>query len=85
MIMSAVNHGIQISKVEAWTMAKGRCGRCPFDADELIVFMADVATMNHSTSKFISDARSHHFLLNNQECATIPYLGCQLSVFCKPD
>jgi hypothetical protein len=39
----------------------------------------------HSTSEFTGIARSHRFLLNNQECVTIPYLAHKLLVFCKPD
>ena len=66
-------------------MTEGRRGRWPFDASELIVFMVDVATVGHSSSEFTDDARSHRFLLNNQECVTVPYLARQLSVFCKPD
>ena len=66
-------------------MAEDGHGRWPFDAGKSIVFMADVAAAGHSTSEFTDDARSHRFLLNNRECATIPYLACQLSVFCKPD
>ena len=65
-------------------MTKGERGRWPFDADELMVFMMDVAAMGHSTSESTDGARSHRFLLNNRECATIPYLARQLSVFCKP-
>jgi len=62
--VSAVDHGIQISKAEVRAAAEGRRGRGPFDADELIVFMADVATVGHTMSKSIVGARSHHFLLN---------------------
>jgi hypothetical protein len=64
-------------------VAEGRCGRWPFGTDELIVFVADVATVGHSMSESTSGVRSHRFLLNNRECATIPYLACQLSVFYK--
>jgi hypothetical protein len=59
--------------------------RLRMDAGELIVFIADVATMGHSTSESTDSVRSHRFLLNNRECATVPYLSCQLSVFCKLD
>ena len=74
-----------ISMVEVWVIAMGGCGRWPFDADELIVFAADVAVVGLSTNEFTSNVRSHRFLLNKQECATVPYLACQLSVFYKPD
>ena len=83
--MSDVNHEVQISRAEVQAMAKGGRGRWPFDADELIVFMADVATVGHSTSESTDGARSHRFLLNKRECVTIPYLVCELSVFYKPD
>jgi hypothetical protein len=66
-------------------MAVGRRGRWPFDVGELIVFVADVATVGHSASGSTNGARSHRFLLNNGECATVPYLACQLSVFYKLD
>ena len=66
-------------------MAIGGRGRWPFDIGELIVFMMDVATVGHSTSESTNGARSHRFLLNNRECATVSYLARQLSVFCKPD
>ena len=83
--VSIVDRRIQFSRVEVWTAAEGGRGRWPFDADELIVFMVDVATVGHSTSESTNSARSHRFILNNRECATIPYPACQLSVFCKPD
>jgi hypothetical protein len=66
-------------------MAESGHGCWPFDADEPIVFVADVATMGHSTSESTNGAMIHHFLLNNRECATIPYLTRQLSVFYKSD
>ena len=53
-------------------MAKGGCGYWPFGTDALIVFTTDMATMGHSTSESTSGVRSHRFLLNNQECATVP-------------
>ena len=49
---------------EVWVVAMDGRGCCPFDADELIVFAADVAAMGHSTSEFTSSARSQCFLLN---------------------
>jgi hypothetical protein len=45
----------------------------------------DVTAVDHSTSESTSGAKSHHFLLNNRECAIVPYMACQLSVFYKPD
>jgi hypothetical protein len=83
--VSAAGHGTYIFMTEVWAMAIGEHGRWPSDASELIVFTADVATMGHSTSESSDGAWSHRFLLNNQECVTIPYLAHQLSVFCKPD
>ena len=83
--MFAVGYMSWISMVEVWVKAAGGCGCWPFDADELIVFVVDVAAVGHSTSEFTGSARSHHFLLNKRECATIPYLARQLSVFCKLD
>ena len=80
-----MSHGIQISRAEVWATAEGRRGRWPFDADELIVFMVDVASMGHSASESTSSARSQCFLLNKQECTTVPYLARQLSLFCKLD
>ena len=47
---------------EVWVVAMGGHGRWPFDADELIVFVADVAVVGHSTSEFTDNARSHRFL-----------------------
>jgi len=70
--------------LEVWAVAVGGRGRWPFDGSELIVLMADVAAVGHSTSESTNDARSHRFLLNNQERATVPYLARQLSVFCRP-
>ena len=70
---------------EVWAVAIGGRGRCPFDVCVLIVFMADVATVGHSACESTNDARSHRFLLNKRECATIPYLARQLSVFHKQD
>ena len=64
-------------------MAEDEHGRWHFDADELGIPMTDAATMGRSMGESIIGARSHRFLLNN-ECATIPYLSRQLSVFCKP-
>jgi hypothetical protein len=81
----AVNHRFQISGVEVWDATEGGHGRWPSDAGELIVFTADVATVGHSASESTDGARSHRFLLNNLECATIPYLTRQLLVFCKLD
>ena len=66
-------------------MAEGRRGRWPFGADELVVFVVDVAAMSHSASESTGGARSHRFHLYNQECATVPYLARQLSLFYKPD
>jgi len=80
-----VDSGIQISRVEVRATAEGGRGRWPFDASELMVFMTDVATISHSMSESTDGARSHRFLLNKQECATITYLARQLSVFCKLD
>ena len=83
--VSTVDSGIQISRVEVRATAEGGRGRWPFSTDELIVFVADVAAVGHSTSNSIGGARSHRFLLNNRECATVPYLARQLSVFRKLD
>ena len=80
-----MDHGTQISKVEVWTMADGGRGCWPIRADEPIVFMVDVTTMGHSTGEFTGSARSHRFLLNSRECATVPYLARQLSVLQKLD
>ena len=80
-----MDRGVQISSAEVRDATEGRHGRWPFEADELIVFMVDVAAVGHSASESTDGARSHRFLLNNGECATIPYLARQLSVFCKPD
>jgi hypothetical protein len=66
-------------------MAVGGRRCCPSDASELVVFTVDVATVGHSASECSDGAWSHRFLLSNQECVTIPYLGRQLLVFCKPD
>jgi len=63
--VSAVGHRTPVSMAEAWAVAVGGHGRWPFDAGELIVFAADVATMGHSASESTNGARSHHFLLNN--------------------
>ena len=80
-----MGHGTQISKVEVQTVAAGGCGRWPFGADEPIVFMVNVIAAGHSSSESTCGARSHRFLLNNRECATVPYLAHQLTVFCKLD
>jgi hypothetical protein len=56
-------------------VADGRRGRWPIGADEPIVFAVDVTTVSHSTSESTSGARSNRFFLNNQECATVPYLA----------
>ena len=70
---------------EVWAVVVRGRGRWPFDASELIVFTVDVTTMGHSTNESTNSARSHHFLLNNQEYATVLSLAHQLSVFCKMD
>ena len=61
-------------------MVDGGSGRWPFNAIELVVFMADVAAMGHSTRESTDGVRSHRFLLNNQGCATIPYLAPTIGV-----
>ena len=66
-------------------MVDGERGCWPISTDEPIVFMVDVTAVGHSTSNSIGGARSHRFLLNNRECATVSYLARQLSVFHKPD
>ena len=66
-------------------MVDGERGCWPISTDEPIVFMVDVTIVGHSTSEFTCGARSHRFLLNNRECATVPYLARQLFVFYKPD
>jgi hypothetical protein len=83
--VSAVDRWVQIFRLEVWDAAKGRRMRWPSDAGTLIVFSVDVATVGHSASESTNGARSHRFLLNNQECVTVTYLARQLSVFCKPD
>ena len=59
-----MSDGIQISRVEVWAMAEGGCGRWPSGADELVVFMTDVATMGHSMTESTDGVSSHCFLLN---------------------
>ena len=81
----AVGHVTQISMAEVWATAVGIRGRWPSDADEFIVFMADVAAVGHLASESTDGERSHRFLLNKRDCMTIPYLACRLLVFCKPD
>ena len=61
--------------LEVWAVAVGGRGRWPFDASELIVLMADVAAVGHSMGESTDGARSHRFLLNKRECATVPYLA----------
>ena len=62
--VSSVNHKIQISRVEVWTVAEGKHGRWPSNAGELVVFMADVAAVGHFASESTDAMRSHCFLLN---------------------
>jgi hypothetical protein len=57
-----MGHRIQISRVEVCAAAAGGHGRWPFGTDGLIVFVADVATVSHSSSESTGEARSHHFL-----------------------
>ena len=64
---------------------EGGRGRWPFGADELVVFVVDMAAVGHSMSKSIDGVSSHRFLLNKRECVTVPYLARQLSVFYKLD
>ena len=54
----------RISMAEVWVVAAGRCGCWPFDADELVVFTADVAVVGHSTIESTDSVRCHRFLLN---------------------
>ena len=61
----AAGYMSRISMAEVWVVAAGGHGCWPFDADELVVFVADVAAVDHSTSEFTGSARSHRFLLNN--------------------
>jgi hypothetical protein len=65
--VSAIDRRVQISEAEVWSMAKGECRRWPSGACELIVFVADVATVGHSMSKSTDGARSHRYLVNNRE------------------
>ena len=83
--VSTVGYASQISMAEVWVVATGGRECWPFDANELIVFEVDVVTVGHSTIESTDSARSHCFLLNKRECTTVPYLACQLSVFCKLD
>ena len=83
--VSTTGHVTEISVADVWAVALGARGRWPLDAGELEVFKADVTTVGHSASESTNGLRSHRFLLNNRECATIPYLTRQLSVFYKPD
>ena len=75
-----MSNGTQISKVQVWTTAEGVRGHWPFGANEPIVFMVDVTAMGHSTSESTDSVRSHR-----RECATVPYLARQLSMFYKLD
>ena len=83
--VSTLGHETQISVAEVWAVAEGERERWPFDVNELIVITMDVATMGYSASESTNGMRSHRFLLNNRECATVPYLAHQLTVFCKLD
>ena len=83
--VSAAGYMPKISMAEAWVVAMGERGCWPFDANELIIFMVDVAAVGHSTNESTGSARSHRFLLNKRECETVPYLAHQLSVFYKLD
>ena len=58
----------RISMAEVWVIAMGGRRCWPFDADELVVFAADVATVGHSTSVFTGSARSHRFLHQLRVC-----------------
>ena len=83
--VSTVGHGTQISMVKVWAAAIDGRERWPSDAGELIVFTMDVATVGHFASESSDSVWSHRFLLNNRECATVPYPTHQLSMFCKLD
>ena len=80
-----MDHRAQISMAEVWIVAVGGRGRWPFDAGELIVFMEDVAAVDHSVGESTDGARIHCFLLNNRECTTVPNLARHLSMFCELD
>jgi hypothetical protein len=70
--VSVASHVSLISMVEVWTMVIGGRRRWPFDAGELIVFIADVAVGGHSASEFTVGARSHRFLLNSESARLSP-------------
>ena len=72
---SVIDRGIQFSRAKVKTVAESGRGRWPFDAYELVVFVADVAFLGHSTRESAGVARSHRFLLNKRECTTVPYLA----------
>ena len=80
-----MDHISQISRAEVRATAEGGCRVWSFNANELVVFIVNVAAMGHSISEFTDGARSHCFLLNKRECANVPYLARQLLVFCKPN
>ena len=63
--VSAVDRWVQIFEAVVWDVAEGGRRRWPSNSSELIVFMADMATVGHSMRESTSDARSHRFLLNN--------------------
>ena len=74
---------VQVPEVKSLAGEKTRSGRWPIGVSELEASEADAAAWGHAKSKSDVSAGSHCFLLNNRECATVPYLARQLSVFCK--
>ena len=79
----AIGHEVQVLEAQGLAEEKIVYGSWPIDVGELEASEADAAAWGHAKSKSDVSAGSHCFLLNNRECATVPYLARQLSVFCK--
>ena len=76
-LTQVVGHEVQVPEAQSLAGEKTVDGSWPIDAGELEASEADAAAGGCT--------KSHYFILNNRECATVPYLARQLSVFCKPD
>ena len=81
----AVGHEVQVPEAQGLAGYKTIYGSWLVDVGELEVFEADAAVGSRAKSKSDVNAGSHRFLLNDRECATVPYLACQPSVFYKLD
>jgi hypothetical protein len=82
--MSAIGHGVQVSRMKNLARAEGEYRCWPVDVGELGVPQADAATSSSSVGESVTGVMSHRFLFINESARLSPYLAHQLSMFCRP-